>query len=232
MNLIINNVAFTLPNFKLMRQQLFKRVASELSTAEADEPAKPTKQIALLSKKIEDMNKKIEDLKTDIESVKSEHEIEKESLVGNEEEYGDEVARIKKEFSRMKERAIEESSEALAKAKVDAVKEVLPVADNYGRAKSLFDPIETDTEKAILETYDSVFETFQNVLNSFGLEKVEAVGQPFDFNFMEAIMAQPSMDYDKDLVCMEYQVGYKIGEKSVRPSMVVVSQGPGPSGNS
>ena len=41
-------------------------------------------------------------------------------------------------------------------------------------------------------------------------------------------MTQPSTEYAKDIVCMEYQVGYRLGDKSVRPAMVVVSLGPGP----
>ena len=60
------------------------------------------------------------------------------------------------------------------------------------------------------------------------MSKVESIGQPFDFNFMEAIMTSPSTEYKADIVCTEYQVGYKIGDKCIRPAMVVVSTGPGP----
>ena len=41
-------------------------------------------------------------------------------------------------------------------------------------------------------------------------------------------MTVPSNEYAKDIVCTEYQVGYRMGDKCVRPSMVVVSLGPGP----
>lgn len=66
------------------------------------------------------------------------------------------------------------------------------------------------------------------MISDFGVTRVESVGKPFDFNFMEAIMTAPSTEYSPDIVCTEYQVGYKMGEKCIRPAMVVVSLGPGP----
>ena len=190
-----------------------------------------TKEIARITRRIDDMKNKMNEMEIEINNIKKEKIIDEEQINVLNSEYGEEIVRIKKEFTRMKERAIEESAEAVSKAKTDAVKEILSLSDNYLRAKNIFEPIEEDGEKEILNIYDDINKTFQSVLeNGFGLEPVEAVGQPFDFNFMEAIMAQPSSDYDKDIVCIEYQQGYKIGDKSVRPSMVVVSTGPGPSG--
>ena len=107
------------------------------------------------------------------------------------------------------------------------------MSDNYARAKSIFAPMEGDGEKDIEQAYDDIDAAFQQVLTKFGLERVEvnerktereighagflvsnpnllphtqSLGQPFDFNFMEAIMAEPSDDYADGLVCKEYQV--------------------------
>ena len=144
-------------------------------------------------------------------------------------EYGSEIARVKKEFIRMKERAIEESTEIVSKAKVDALKEVLPINDNYYRAKGLYQKTEEPNEIEINRVYEDIFISFGKVIEDFGVTRVESLGQPFDFNFMEAIMVAPSTDYDKDIVSVEYQAGYRMGQKCVRPAMVVVSTGPGPS---
>ena len=128
----------------------------------------------------------------------------------------------------MKERSFEEATEIANQAKVGALKEVLPITDNYFRAKSVFEPLQTDGENFVAQTYDDVFTAFSKVIEDFGVTRVLSVGQSFDFNFMEAIMTQPSTEYPADIVCVEYQVGYKIGDKCIRPSMVVVSAGPGP----
>lgn len=79
-----------------------------------------------------------------------------------------------------------------------------------------------------MEIYDNIFNEFSKVIEDFGVVRVQSVGQPFDFNFMEAIMTAPSMEYSADKVCIEYQVGYRMGDKCIRPAMVVVSTGPGP----
>ena len=76
-----------------------------------------------------------------------------------------------------------------------------------------------------MAAYEGVFEEFQKVLEDFGVSKVESLGQPFDFNTMEAIMTAPSTpEYEKGVVCTEYQVGYMMGDKCIRPAMVVVAE--------
>ena len=183
----------------------------------------------ITSKEIVRLLKKIEDVQSDINTIKTEIQQEESLLVKLDEEYGSEITRIKKEFARMKERSFEEATEISNQAKVGALKEVLPITDNYFRAKSVFEPLTTDDEKFVAKTYDDVFSAFSKVIEDFGVTRVVSIGQPFDFNFMEAIMTQPSTEYPADIVCVEYQVGYKIGDKCIRPSMVVVSAGPGPS---
>lgn len=181
------------------------------------------------SKEISRLIKKLEEVQQQINAVETEIKEEENQLEKLDQEYGSEISRIKKEFARMKERSFEEATEIANQAKVGALKEVLPITDNYFRAKSVFEPLQTDGEKLVAKTYDDVFSAFSKVIEDFGVTRVVSLGQTFDFNFMEAIMTQPSIDYPADIVCVEYQVGYKIGDKCIRPSMVVVSAGPGPS---
>jgi len=182
----------------------------------------------LSSPKITKYLKQIDELNASLSNVKEEvMELEQE-YNRLDKEYGSEIARVKKEFTRMKERAIEESMEIVSKAKVDALKEVLPINDNYYRAKGLYQNTEIENEREINRVYEDIFLSFGKVIEEFGVTRVESLGQPFDFNFMEAIMTAPSMDYDKDIVSVEYQGGYRMGQKCVRPAMVVVSTGPGP----
>lgn len=187
-----------------------------------------TESEEITSRDITKMEKKIEELQATIQSV-----IEQRQQVGEEydkldAEYGSEIDRVKKEFSRMKERAVEEAVDATNAARASALKEILPISDNYARAKSLYDPLSNEKEQKIIEIYDGIFTSFQKVIEDFGLQRVESIGKPFDYKFMEAIMTAPSTEYGPDIVTMEYQVGWKMEEKSIRPAMVVVSTGPGP----
>jgi len=183
----------------------------------------------LESDEISKLRKKIEDISVITNGIRDERKIEEVELNKLEEEFGSEITRIKKEFSRIKERSIEEATDISNKAKSDALKEVLPIADNYGRAKSVYEPVSTDGEKAIMDTYDQIFVDFTEVIKGFGVSIVPCLGQNYDYNFMEAIMTAPSTEYAKDIVSKEYQVGYRMGDKCIRPAMVVVSTGPGPS---
>eukprot|EP00981_Chlorochromonas_danica_P006708 scaffold1463_cov189-Ochromonas_danica.AAC.3 len=172
---------------------------------------------------------KIVELHKQKDSVEKEIAEDRIQLQKLDEEYGGEIARIKKEFARIRERSYEEAIDVSNKAKIDALKEVLPITDNYFRAKGAFLPPESENEEKIHAVYDEIFQSFSKIIEGFGVTRVESVGQPFDFNTMEAIMTAPSTEYAKDLVCKEYQVGYKMGNKCVRPALVVVSMGPGPS---
>ena len=122
-------------------------------------------------------------------------------------EYGSEIARIKKEFSRMKDRSYEEAVDISNKAKADALKEILPITDNYFRARKVFEPAQTEGEEKVLNVYNDVFTALNGVIEAFGVKKVDSLGMPFDYNFMEAIMAVESTEYAADIVCAEYQVG-------------------------
>eukprot|EP00607_Mallomonas_marina_P009582 CAMPEP_0182417480 /NCGR_PEP_ID=MMETSP1167-20130531/1968_1 /TAXON_ID=2988 /ORGANISM="Mallomonas Sp, Strain CCMP3275" /LENGTH=199 /DNA_ID=CAMNT_0024591095 /DNA_START=171 /DNA_END=770 /DNA_ORIENTATION=+ len=183
----------------------------------------------LESPEINRLKKQIQELKSTIEEIRVQRADDEKMIAQLDKEYGDEIARIKKEFNRMKERAREEIQQVSNNAKVDAIKDILTVPDNYFRAKAVFDPMaNSEHEKFIMSTYEDIFNSLQMVLEEFGLTKIDSLGQPFDFRFMEAIMTEPSTEYAKDLVTKEFQVGYRMGEQSIRPSMVVVSTGPGP----
>ena len=184
------------------------------------------KEADVKSKEIERLMAKIETTQNEIISTISQQEKDEATLKELDSEFGEEIARVKKEFARMKERSYEEAQAETKEAKAKALVDVLPITDNFFRAKPLFEPQETAQEKAIMDAYDEVFEMFQKVIEDFGVTKVESLGQPFDFNTMEAVMTSPSAEYEKDIVCTEYQVGYMMGDRCIRPAMVVVSTGP------
>jgi molecular chaperone GrpE len=167
--------------------------------------------------------------KKQLSAIEQEIDDSEKELYKLEQEYGSEINRVRKEFARMKERSYEEAAAAVYKARVDAIREILPVGDNYTRAKKVFEPLVTQEEQEIADAYDKLFTKFNEALERFGVMRVESLGQPFDVRFMEAIMTAPSAEYARDVVCNEYQVGYRVGETCVRPAMVVVSLGPGPS---
>ena len=116
------------------------------------------------SKEIEKLRKKIDELNASITTARDQRAEEEKLLEQLDAEFGGEIARIKKEFARMKERSIEEAVEISNKAKSDALKEVLPITDNYYRAKTLFEPLVTDGDKTVMAAYDNIFAEFMKVI--------------------------------------------------------------------
>jgi molecular chaperone GrpE len=143
-------------------------------------------------------------------------------------EFGPEIARLRGEFARIRERSVEESKVVVQKAKIEAIKTVLPITDDFQRAKSVHEPFETENENIIFKAYQDAFQILHDTIEQSGVTCIKSIGQRFDVNFMEAIQAIPSTEFDRDIVCAEYQLGYRLGDKCVRPAMVAVSQGPGP----
>eukprot|EP01031_Cornospumella_fuschlensis_P032148 gene32148-38887_t len=116
-----------------------------------DDSSQESGEEELTSPEIRRLLAKIADVEKQIEAVATETDNERKLLEQLNEQYGDEIARVKKEFSRMKERSYEESVEVSNKAKMDALKEVLPITDNYYRAKQLFSTISSDKEAKIIQ---------------------------------------------------------------------------------
>ncbi len=116
------------------------------------------------SKEIERLQKKIDDLNASIATTREQRTEEEKILEQLDAEFGGEIARIRKEFARMKERSIEEAVEISNKAKSDALKEVLPITDNYYRAKTLFEPLVTEGDKTVMAAYDNIFAEFMKVI--------------------------------------------------------------------
>jgi len=228
--LFILNIScvFGWKSFQYSRSLVHRKGSTVKWCTEASQQSNKFSAETLTSPAIEKLLASIEDVKSSIQKTRLEIDAVNEELRKANDEYAPEVNRVRKEFARMKERSLVEAEALSNKAKAAALKEVLPILDTYSQAKKLFDPVDPGDEEAVDNAYSDVFDAFGNVVRGFGVEKVESLGRAFNAMFMEAIQAAPSTEYPKDVVCIEYQAGYRMGDSCIRPAMVVVSTGPGP----
>ena len=68
-----------------------------------------------------------------------------------------------------------------------------------------------------------VYRQLEEMMKKEGLEAIEAVGQPFNPEYHQAVMQIESDEYESGMVVEEFQKGYKLKEKVIRPSMVKVN---------
>ena len=127
--------------------------------------------------------------------------------------------RLQADFENFKRRTNQEKEQLAGFVKGDVLKDLLPVLDNFERAVQA--PAEGDT-KVFLDGFIMIHQNLMAMLSKHGLAVIDAVGQPFDPNFHQAIMRVPSDEYESDTVCEVLQTGYTVDGRCIRPAMVKV----------
>jgi molecular chaperone GrpE len=163
-----------------------------------------------------------EDTSSEGEQLSAEIDILKKKLEETEaktSEYKDSWLRSQAEFQNYRKRQERDNEMMYISMKGDIIKKVLPVLDDLERAlqnRSADDPWASGIEL--------VARKFQNILESEGVKKIEAVGTEFDPNFHEAISHEPANGAQSGHVIGVVQNGYMIGERVIRPALVRVAQ--------
>ncbi|KAJ4849378.1 hypothetical protein Tsubulata_019096 [Turnera subulata] len=139
----------------------------------------------------------------------------------------DRVLRISADFDNFRKRTERERLSLVTNSQGEVVEKFLPVLDNFERAKTQI-KAETEGEAKINNSYQSVYKQFMEILGSLRVVPVDTVGNPFDPMLHEAIMRDESTEFEEGVIIEEYQKGFKLGDRLLRPSMVKVSAGPGP----
>jgi molecular chaperone GrpE len=139
----------------------------------------------------------------------------------------DRYLRSAADLENLRKRTKRELEDAKYEAKTKTLKEMLPVVDNLERA------IEHVTASAaggapvpsnpIVEGVQLVLRQFQTAFERLDVVGVEAQDKPFDPNLHEAISQQES-DAPPGTIVQVLQRGYKIGERLLRPALVVVAK--------
>ncbi|WP_312473652.1 nucleotide exchange factor GrpE [Neobacillus sp.] len=102
------------------------------------------------------------------------------------------------------------------------ITELLPALDNFERAMN----IEADNEqtKSLLQGMDMVYRSLLDALKKEGVEQIEAVGKEFDPHQHHAVMQGEDENYGSNIITDEFQKGYLLKDRVIRPAMVKVNQ--------
>ncbi len=134
----------------------------------------------------------------------------------------DQLLRTAADFDNFRKRALKDLAEERRRAKEDAIRELLPVIDNLERAVSAA-ATATDVS-AVVEGIRMVLKLFEDQANRLGLTKVKAVGERFDPAIHDAIQQIETDEHPPGTVIAEVVAGFRLGDKLVRPAMVVVAR--------
>jgi molecular chaperone GrpE len=133
------------------------------------------------------------------------------------------LLRVSAEFDNYKKRSAREIQDFRKYANETLLKELLPMVDNLELAiKSASE--ESNGQESLVNGIDLTLKEILRVLNKFGVQAVEALNQPFDPVFHQAVVSEESDTHLKNTVIQELQKGYTLHDRLLRPSMVVVAK--------
>lgn len=138
------------------------------------------------------------------------------------EEEQNKYVRMLADFDNYKRRQLKMQEEQKKYRAQSLISNVLPVLDNLSRALQ----VEVSSEDAVSlkEGVQMIERDLLTALEGEGLQVIEATGQPFDPNFHQAVMTAPEEGVESNIVLEEFQKGYVLNDRVIRPSMVKVSE--------
>lgn len=136
------------------------------------------------------------------------------------------LARRQADFENYRKRVERERSETYNRVVADIAAKLLPVSDNLKRAletEASVEASESDAFRHFLSGVDLIWKQLNGVLDSYGVKPIVAVGEQFDPHIHEAVVTEPTDEYEPDTVIQEIRSGYRLGDKLIRPALVKVS---------
>ncbi len=157
-----------------------------------------------------------------VENTNSEQQDEVAELKAKLDESENSYLRLRADFDNFRRR-VNLDREASEKYRSQSlVSDLLPALDNFERALKV--EATNDETKTLLQGMQMVYRSIEEALKKEGVEPIEAVGQEFDPHLHQAVMQVEEEGYDSNIVVEEFQKGYKLKDRVIRPSMVKVNQ--------
>ena len=137
--------------------------------------------------------------------------------------FRDLALRSQADFDNFKKRATREKEEAIKYANSSLLERLIAIVDNFelglAAAKS------EGENSPVFSGMSMVLKQLTDFFADNGLQPIDAEGQPFDPNLHEAIAHEPSESVPEGVVLRQMRRGYRLKDRLLRPSSVVVSSG-------
>ncbi len=123
------------------------------------------------------------------------------------------------EYENYRRRTQAQAAQRYNEGRNDVLSALFPIGDNLERA------LASITDENTKQGLDMVLKAYKRVLEGEGVEEINPVGEPFNVDVAEAIMAMPAEEGEESgIVKQVYVKGYKKGDKVLRYAQVIVTQ--------
>ena len=153
----------------------------------------------------------LEELRRQIESLQK----EKDELFGK-------LQRVGADYANFQKRVPKQSADTVAYEKEKIIKTLLPVLDNFEH--TLQNANSAESLDVLLKGIQIIYDQMLDILKSHGVEQIKAAGEKFEPALHEAMMQRYEAEEEENIVLEEFQKGYKLNGRVIRPSKVVVNK--------
>jgi molecular chaperone GrpE len=137
-------------------------------------------------------------------------------------EHKDNFLKKRAEFENFRRR-MEKDKEQFSKFALEKIMtELLPIVDSF--EMSMKSHQGEEQYKEIYDGFTLIYKQLMGAIEKQGLATIEALDQPFDPNFHQAVSNEATEGVESGIVVKEYQKGFMYHDRVLRPSMVVVSE--------
>jgi molecular chaperone GrpE len=169
-----------------------------------------------------DIDHELPSAENDTPDAPVEAESELEALRAEKAGYLDRLARLQAEFDNFRKRSVKEQQDFRDYALAEALKSLLPILDSLDRAAKTPAKSVDDIQSGV----ELIDKQFHDALAKLGVEPVPAAGEVFDPNLHQAVQMVDTDEVEDHHVIDEFQRGYRIKDRLLRPAMVRVANNP------
>ena len=132
------------------------------------------------------------------------------------------LQRVSADYANFQKRVARQTADAIAYEKELIIKTLLPALDNFEHTLANAQAVEN--AEAFVKGVRIIYDQMLDILKSHGVEQIKALGEKFDPAQHQAMMQRAEPEAADDVVLEEFQKGYKLNGRVIRPSRVIVNK--------
>ena len=156
--------------------------------------------------------------KTDAEELRRQLE----NLQKEKDELFGQLQRVSADYANFQKRSVKQASDTIAYEKELIIKTLLPAIDNFEH--TLQNAHSAENTDVLIKAIEIIYQQMLDVLKLHNVEQIKALGEKFDPALHQAMMQQADSEKEENLVLEEFQKGYKLNGRVIRPSKVIVNK--------
>lgn len=145
-----------------------------------------------------------------------------EDLIKEKNEIFEKLQRVAADYENFQKRVPKQIDDTIAYKKEKIIKTLLPTLDSFEH--TLQNAHSAENLNVLVEGIRIIYDQMLDALKAIGVEQINALGQKFDPAMHEAIMQKAEAGQEDDTVLEEFQKGYKLNGRVIRPSRVIINK--------